>query len=78
MPTLTIRNLDTETHDFLRRQAAEHGRSMEAEVRDLLDAHRNRAARAPGDVAQSIRARFANAGVLDVPEREALPEPPAL
>jgi antitoxin FitA len=37
MATLTIRGLDDETKVRLRVQAARHGRSMEAEVRDILD-----------------------------------------
>lgn len=36
MGTLTIRGLDDETHTQLRVQAAQHGRSMEAEVRAIL------------------------------------------
>jgi plasmid stability protein len=38
MATLTIRNLPDDVRDALRRQAAEHRRSMEAEVRDVLQA----------------------------------------
>lgn len=38
MATLTIRQLDERTHARLRRRAAEHGRSVEAEVRAVLDA----------------------------------------
>ncbi len=38
MSTLTIRQLDTRTHARLRGRAAEHGRSVEAEVRAILDA----------------------------------------
>jgi plasmid stability protein len=38
MATLTIRNLPEEVHDALRRQAAEHRRSMEAEAREVLRA----------------------------------------
>ena len=37
MATLTIRNLKTEVHDALRVQAARNGRSVEAEVRHLLE-----------------------------------------
>jgi plasmid stability protein len=37
MPALTIRNLPEETHRALRVRAAEHGRSTEAEVRDILE-----------------------------------------
>ena len=38
MGTLTIRQLNERTHARLRRRAAEHGRSVEAEVRAILDA----------------------------------------
>lgn len=38
MATLTIRDLDEDVKARLRIQAAEHGRSMEAEVRALLTA----------------------------------------
>lgn len=38
MATLTIRQLDDRTHARLRERAARHGRSVEAEVRAILDA----------------------------------------
>ena len=38
MGTLTIRQLDEQTHARLRGRAAKHGRSVEAEVRAILDA----------------------------------------
>ncbi len=37
MPAVTIRNLPGETHRALRVRAAEHGRSTEAEIRDILE-----------------------------------------
>lgn len=37
MTTLTIRGLDPQTHARLRVEAARHGRSMEAEVRAILE-----------------------------------------
>jgi antitoxin FitA len=37
MASLTIRNLKEETKKRLRMRAAENGRSLEAEARDLLD-----------------------------------------
>ncbi len=37
MGSLNIRNLSDATHRALRIQAARHGRSMEAEVRAILD-----------------------------------------
>ena len=36
MPSLSIRNLDPALHARLRARAAEHGRSVEAEVRQIL------------------------------------------
>jgi antitoxin FitA len=36
MATLTIRNVDERTHRALRLRAAEHGRSVEEEVRRIL------------------------------------------
>jgi len=36
MPTITIRNLDESVKQRLRILAAQHGRSMEAEVREIL------------------------------------------
>lgn len=36
MATLTVRNLPDETHRALRVMAAAHGRSTEAEVREIL------------------------------------------
>ena len=38
MAMLTVRNLPVEVHRALRMRAAEHGRSTEAEVRDILEA----------------------------------------
>ena len=38
MPAVTIRNISDETHRALRVRAANHGRSTEAEIRDILEA----------------------------------------
>jgi antitoxin FitA len=38
MPAVTIRNISDETHRALRARAAYHGRSTEAEIRDILEA----------------------------------------
>lgn len=76
MPTLTVRNIEPELHDFLRQEAARHGRSMEAEVRALLRARMAAEGRSPRDVAESIRTRFAGLdGGLDLPERPRLGAP---
>ncbi len=37
MPAVTIRNLAEETHRALKLRAIHHGRSAEAEMRDILD-----------------------------------------
>ena len=37
MPAGTIRNLSEETHRALKVRAAQHGRSAEAEMRDILE-----------------------------------------
>jgi len=37
MAMLTVRNLPDEVHRALRIRAAEHGRSMEAEAREILE-----------------------------------------
>lgn len=36
MPSIVVRNLEPEVKEALAARAAEHGRSMEAEVRDIL------------------------------------------
>ncbi len=38
MPAVTIRNLSDETHRAIKVRAAHHGRSAEAEMRDILEA----------------------------------------
>lgn len=37
MPSITIRNVPDEVHRALRVRAAMHGRSAEAEIRDILE-----------------------------------------
>lgn len=37
MPVVTVRNLPEETHRALKRRAADHGRSTEAEIRAILE-----------------------------------------
>jgi antitoxin FitA len=71
--TLTIRGLDPETHARLRVEAAHHGRSMEAEVRAILQEWL-----APRDTTSGlgsrIHQRFADLdGELQVPERGSEP-----
>jgi len=37
MPVVTVRNLPEETHRALKLRAARHGRSTEAEIREILE-----------------------------------------
>lgn len=37
MPSITVRNVPEEVHRALRVRAAQHGRSAEAEIRDILE-----------------------------------------
>lgn len=72
MPTMTIRGLDDETHARLRVRAAQHGRSMEAEVRAVLrEVLASPQAPAYG-LGSHIHARFASAGAaeLELPARD--------
>ena len=74
MGTLTIRQLDERTHARLRGRAAEHGRSVEAEVRAILDAAVNLPER---NFLMALHESMAEAGGvdLDIPGRIDLPRP---
>ena len=37
MPSITVRNVPDEVHRAIRVRAAQHGRSIEAEMRDILE-----------------------------------------
>jgi plasmid stability protein len=82
MATLTIRRVDPEIQKRLRIRAAQNGRSMEAELRQIInDAVGNApdAKKETGrDLAEAIRRRFAPYGgvELDIPPREVGREPP--
>jgi plasmid stability protein len=77
--TLTIRGLNDETKARLRVSAARHGRSMEAEVRNILE-EALPSPRASGGLGSRIRARFAAAGgvELDLPRRSEMPRAASL
>ncbi|WP_028662867.1 FitA-like ribbon-helix-helix domain-containing protein [Saccharomonospora halophila] len=65
MATLTVRDFDDELKAELRVRAAEHGRSMEAEVRDILRRALTRPSSGEG-MATRIRRRFAGTGDLSI------------
>ncbi len=74
MSTLTIRQLNEHTHARLRGRAAKHGRSVEAEVRAILDA----AVDLPEEnILLTLHATFAEIGgvELEVPQRTESPRP---
>ncbi len=73
MATLVIRDLDDDVKARLRIQAAEHGRSMEAEARAIL-AGAVSSRRPPRQLGSHVRHRFEQLrGVeLDIPARSEL------
>lgn len=78
MASITIRNLDDAVKQSLRVRAAQHGRSMEEEARDIL--RRAVELQAPsGNLGASIQRRFApHGGVdLDLPERSSVRDTPS-
>lgn len=70
MAAVSVRNLDEAVRERLRIRAAQHGRSMEAEIRAIL----TDAVTAPADpigLAQTLLSRFSDLGGvdLDLPSR---------
>lgn len=66
MASLTIRNLDSAIKERLRVRAAEHGRSMEAEARVILQSALHPfATPRETNLAEAIRRRFAAFGGVD-------------
>jgi plasmid stability protein len=76
MSTLAVRNLDDDLKTRLRVRAAQHGRSMEAEAREILRASLNTQPRT--GLGTRIHNRFAGVGLdeLEIPPREELPRAP--
>ena len=77
MASITIRNLDDGLKHRLRVRAAENGRSMEEEARDILRRTVGEAP-PPKDLGRAIHARFAalGGGELELPERGPMRSPP--
>lgn len=79
MASITIRNFDDILKQKLRMRAAEHRRSMEEEVREIL---REAVGQAPPakDLGGSIHQRFAAIGgvELEPPERKPMRKPPEI
>lgn len=79
MACLTIRNLEDGLKVRLRLRAAQHGCSMEAEVRNIL-AQSLMSPSDSGSLVTRIRQRFAAVGTeaLPIPSRRAVRTPPDL
>jgi plasmid stability protein len=79
MTSITIRNLEEAVKRRLRVRAAEHGRSMEEEAREILRRAVNEP-EPPLNLAAAIRARLSPSSRddLELPAREPMREPPRL
>jgi plasmid stability protein len=76
MATLTIRNVDAAVKERLRLRAAQHGRSMEAELRAILNEAVKADERAEPNLAEAIRRRFAPLGGVDLEPYPPVPSGP--
>jgi plasmid stability protein len=75
MATLTIRDLDDELKGALRMRAAMHGRSMEAEMREILCAALTRRSPSVIGMGTRIRQRFSGSENVEIelPDRTERP-----
>jgi plasmid stability protein len=76
MASITIRNLEEDITQRLRVRAAQHGRSMEEEAREILRKVMGEDS-PPRDLAAAIRARLVPdiRAELELPLREPMPDP---
>jgi plasmid stability protein len=72
MASITIRNLDDDVKRRLRVRAAEHGRSMEEEARDILRQVFGQP-NAPRNLGEAIHGRFAALGGIDLAHAQRSP-----
>ena len=77
MASITVRNLDEGLKYRLRIRAAENGRSMEQEARDILRAALDEDAAPPRNLGTAIHELFGPFGgvELEIPPREPMREP---
>jgi plasmid stability protein len=77
MASMTIRDIDDRLKARLRVQAAQHGRSMEDEARDILRTALSTERSRRGTLVDSIRARIEPLGgvELEIAPREVMREP---
>lgn len=74
MPTITVRKLADATYSRLRERAARNGRSVEAEIRDILD---HAVGQSGENILTTVRPQFdgRNAVELEPIDRSAAPRP---
>lgn len=79
MTTLTIRNVDRDLKERLRIRAAQHGKSMEAELRQILRDTLEETKAPELNLAEAIRRRFAPLGGVELQPHPRSPvgEPPS-
>lgn len=77
MASITIRQLPETTKRKLRIRAAQHGRSMEQEAREILQTELAKTAEYPKDIVRAIRDIFAPLGgvELQIPPRGPIRDP---
>ena len=78
MNSITINDLDESLMQRLKKQAAENGRTPEAEAREILSAAIPQPHPPPENLAEAIRAIFAPLGgmELELPQRATIRETP--
>jgi plasmid stability protein len=78
MASITVRRLDDALKMRLRVRAAQHGRSMEEEAREILKASLSADAPRKINLADAIRRHFIPLGGVDLalPKREPVRQPP--
>ena len=78
MASITVRNLDDGLKRRLRIRAAENGRSMEQEARDILRAALDEDAAPNSNLGTAIHELFRPFGgvELEIPPRQSMREPP--
>ena len=77
MASITIRQLPDSTKRKLKIRAAQHGRSMEQEAREILQIELAKPVRTGKDLVEAIRRRFAPYGGVDleIPPRGPIRDP---
>jgi plasmid stability protein len=80
MTTLTIRNVEPALKERLRIRAARNGRSMEAELRQILSTTLSGERKSEVNLAEAIRRRFLPLGGLELEAHPPVPvgKPPLL